>query len=357
MQFAQGEDGGDPRLRPTDLNRPRAPTGIAVRAKIFPLVEVERAEPSAVEQRVRLAPDLDPHKKFRKPRGHSFVLRIARGRKRLLEPEESEIYRIEQIRDRVAILLDQRRLRRAVFRIGPRGMVVAHFPLAEFLPDCTGRILRPLDVGGDALEPRAVLRPVVHAHEPGQREQHAAPLLLDPVGPPPAVRISRHHHLDSGTGLLQQRTVMCLVVQPEISGPDPSLIVGLESHGVGLPVFQPARGHQFGILEPPTPETVFSRRPEITEDVLHEHLVPAVAAQHAGRAQTAENGLHIVVVVERLGILGGPEKQAVIGLGRVVLENARADVNPVEQIARHLAAAGLAVQLPSQGKRQGGLAV
>src|SRR4051812_29098690 len=61
VELAQRQAGGDPPLRPSDLDAPRAPAVIGVRAPVFPLREVEGAEPRSVEFGMALGAHLDAH--------------------------------------------------------------------------------------------------------------------------------------------------------------------------------------------------------------------------------------------------------------------------------------------------------
>jgi len=303
-----------------------------------------------------LAADLHAQQELGQPVGHAPVAGIARRRVGLVQAQEGEVAGVEQIGRGIAVLLDERRLVGAVFGVGLGRAELAQLQGRDLLADRPAGVLAFFHVIGQALQPGPVLRPVLDADQPGQGEHHAPPLLLDAVGPIPAVGIGGHHGADRAAGPLQQRLEAGLVVEPQVRGPDPALVVRGVMHGPGLPEGAPAALAHLVPVEGRPAIAENARGAIVAEDVLQQGLVPAVVVEHGGRAQAAEDDLHVVVGVQG-ACVAGPVDQAEVALGRVVLEEPGVEVDPVEQARRDLAASGIAVESRAQGKGQAGLAV
>ena len=103
---------------------------------------------------------------------------------------------------------------------------------------------QPLAVDGSVLDP----------HQPRQAQQHPRPFLLDAIGPVPLVRIPLHHGPDPLPGPAKKWLIASLVVEPQVRGPDPGLVMGGEMGIPVGPVVGPSCGKKFPVIDARLPE-------------------------------------------------------------------------------------------------------
>ncbi len=120
MPRPQRQDGGNPGLRPAGLDAPRAAAAIGIAAPILPAAKVEGAEPAAIEFRMALGANLDAAQEARQTIFGVAVNRFLSSEGRLVEAREGEVGRVQEITQRVAVLLNDGRLAATVAVVGVR---------------------------------------------------------------------------------------------------------------------------------------------------------------------------------------------------------------------------------------------
>src|ERR671910_63932 len=118
---------GDPRLGPAGLDGPGPPTCISVAGPVVPSSVVEGAKPGAVQLGAGFRAHLNPAEKLRQfLRGLEIKALPGCGRG-LMQAHESEVRRVEKVAERIAVLLDQRRL------LGPVLLIRLRRPISTAL--------------------------------------------------------------------------------------------------------------------------------------------------------------------------------------------------------------------------------
>ena len=219
------------------------------------------------------------------------------------------------------------------------------------------------EVAGDAAQPFAMLRSVVHAEEPGEAEQHSGAFYG--VLPAPAGRVLLHGHADGVARALQKRALPGLLVRPQVARPEVAIEVRGVVHvlciGEGLPASGFERPDVHSVLAEPEPAC----GAQVCQQSAKHPFVPVAAAEPGrgenGREQHA--GVVVAVVPDGPGRMhGAPSDEAERRMRRVGADapaHAAADEEIVEQVARRFRACAVFVDhgIEREHHRRFGVAV
>ena len=318
-----------------------------------------------------LAADLDAAEEFCQPVLGIAVERIAGGGCRLVQGGKGKIAGIEEIAGRIAIGLDEGRFGGPIgFVAGGRRTPSALSGLANLLADGAAGILGGQQIAGDLAQPGAVPRGVLHPHQPGQRQQHLGPFLLDAIGPDPAVGIGGHGHANAAFRLPQEQLETGLPVGPQIAGPQGGLIMRRIADRPSVEVMLPASLLQRSLVDAVRLKAKAAAEPQVGQQALQEPFVITVGLQGRRRQHHSQHRAGIVVaVIDGIAIHRArsavmwrivPADQAIgrmFWIGAFPARHPGAEIEPVAKIAGGLLPGRVWLDFPGQGHGAGDFAV